>query len=216
VRISSIVIGIAALAFSGCGPTIAGRGDYEIRGSIIDAETGAPISRSNVYVHVFNDLIKEQASPGLAVESTFTVRMLVPQVRLRIYDASSRYQLYETEFDVPESGLDHVARLMPTHYVLVKGRLMFLEGDTWIPLSPQVARRFGKWPGLGFRLDGDREGSWSVRHDSDASFEVRVPRERLLVSLINTGLEPVTDVVDLTGVTADLVERDVQLVPRKQ
>jgi hypothetical protein len=212
VRSPSISVGIGILVLSGCGPRTEGQGDYVIRGSLVDGETGAPVSRENVYVHVFNDAIQRTTSPEREDASTFTVRMPLSQVRLRVVDTTDRYHLYETTLEVPARGLDHVVQLVPTHYVLLKGRVLIRDGTAWVP-HPEVGTGMGETPLLSFGFDDDRPPGWTVALGKDAAFEVRLPRERLRLFVVDSPLAPETPVVDLTGVTDDVVQRDIHFVP---
>ncbi|MEO6708208.1 MAG: hypothetical protein ABI054_11845 [Planctomycetota bacterium] len=333
-RILSIAFCLASLMLSGCGPRAVGKGDYEIRGSIVDDKTGEPVTRDGVSIQFCNEAIEYWAIPERLGESTFRVRMPPPTVRLRVFDETSRYEFYEKTVEVPRSGLDcqvrlipvhfitlkgrvfvdeagswvpmsppeprdyppppirgypvlsfdwemrggyhcspidangayeaqlpcklvkvipldgstrpepefvdltvvtaeiverdirlirvpevveapdpeHEARLDPSRFVQLKGRLLVREGEKWIPLTPVIADKYGK-PGndLSFGLDCKHEGFWSASDHPDGSFEVRVPRDRLRMYLINTELGPVTPLIDLTGVTTDVVERDIEL-----
>ena len=128
VRILLVALAAVSLALQGCGARVVGQGDYEIRGSLVDAETRAPVSRADVYVHAFNDGLGRQTSLEREDATTFIIRMPRPDVRLRVSDATGRYQLYETTLDVPSGGLDHVVQLVPTHHVLVTGRLLSARG----------------------------------------------------------------------------------------
>ena len=205
-----------ALAASGCGARVAGHGDYVIRGSLVDSETGAPVSRKDVYVHAFNDEIKRQTSLDPEDSAAFTVRMPRPAVRLRVAEMTGRYRLEETTLTVPPEGLDHVVRLVPTHYILMKGRFLVREGVQWVPVPPQ--RRDGAIGGRplpSFLLEGEVPAGFRVTFREDASYEVRLPRARVRVQVLDTPLTPDPKSIDLTGVKEDVVVRDVHLVSDK-
>jgi len=217
VRILSIAIGIVFLALSSCGPRFAGHGNYEIRGSLVDAETGAPVSRKEIYLHVSNDAIKDQTAVEREDESTFTVRVLRPDVRLRVYDPTNQYQLYETRLIVPKPGLDTVVRLVPTHYVVLKGRLLVDKDGSWVPIPepeyvPGAPHLIGGQPLLSFDWEGGGT-SWSAFHvDENGAFEVRLPRALVRVVVLDTGLNHDPPFIDLTRSTVDVIERDIHLV----
>ncbi len=210
VRILLVALAAASLALQGCGARVVGQGDYEIRGSLVDAETRAPVSRADVYVHAFNDGLGRQTSLEREDATTFIIRMPRPDVRLRVSDATGRYQLYETTLDVPSGGLDHVVQLVPTHHVLVTGRLLVREGDGWARV--RLREGIGANPLLSFRSDGGgSEGLW-VDQRADGSFRARLPRSRVHVLMLDTALHPDPAILDLTSVRDEAVERDIRLV----
>lgn len=200
-RIVAAMLWIAAL--QGCESD---SGQFEIRGRLIDTETGAPVSRVNVNVHLFNDAAKAQVSFPLEDEATFVARMPGAGVRLRVIDRTDKYRFFERNLEIPATGLETVVELVPTHFVLVKGRL--LENGK----APRVeAGVIGGTPLLGFAWDDDCKGT---DYDADdGSFEVRLPRTRVEVQMLDTGLGPVPPILDLTGVTVDVVVQDICLTP---
>ena len=180
---------------------------YEIRGRIVDAETREPVSRESLDVHLFNDSVKAQTSLVREDEAGFRACMPAASVRLRVVDRTKRYEFFERQFEVPSSGLDYVVELVPTHFVLVKGRL--LENGK----PPHIEEGIiGGAPLLGFAWEGD---STDADYSSDdGSFEIRLPRTRVRVQMLDTGLSPVPAILDLTAVDADVVVQDIRLTPR--
>lgn len=184
-------------------------GGYLLTGTIVDSETGAPISRRDIFVHAFNDSIDLEISLEPADESTFTVRLPLPEVRLRIADKSDQYHLFESRIDIPVAGLNHQVQLVPTHFVRLHGQLLTIENGVWKSKAPG-AGHFG----ISFALDGDRPGIWPCTLSSSASFEVHLPRDRLRIFLIDTELSPNPSCIDLTGIGTDLVELEIRLETR--
>jgi hypothetical protein len=213
---------LAAVVLFAC-QQVPGRGDYEFRCSFIDTETGERVSRRDLWVEVHNDGSEVDVEIERAVASTFIVRMPEPEVRLRIGDYTDRYREYETTLLVPPTGLDHVVRLIPTHFVLLKGRLLERERGAWVPmrLPPNDGMLHG-WPQLHLDLDDEQldsesaqpRASWSISPKDDSSFELRLPRKRLrLDGAINTALAPETPVLDLTEFVGDVLQLDIHMVP---
>ncbi|HTF90982.1 MAG TPA: hypothetical protein VK843_21385 [Planctomycetota bacterium] len=215
-RTLSIVVGIFALVVSSCGPGAVGKGDYEIRGSIVDDKTGEPITRSDVSIQFCNEAIEYWAIPRRVGESTFKVRMALPTVRLRVFDATSRYEFYEKTLEVPRSGVDCQIRLLSVRFITLRGRVFVEEAGSWVPMAPPEPRDYPPPPIRGYPVlsfDWEMRGSGCYCPiDSNGIYEVQLPCKLVEVSAVDGWMRPETEFVDLTGVTAEIVERDIRLI----
>jgi len=186
---------------SGCGP-----GNVEVRGRLVDAETGAPVPRDEFYVHAFNDAEKLHVTldPD-ATESAFRVHLPSPQIRLRVFDHARRYELFEERFTAPADGeLDVGVRLVPTHWIRLHGHIYYRSGDRLRP----VDRGDGSMGGCPLIHIGPR--SW-VNYDDDGAYSILVPRELLKIRMVDTPCHPVPAELDLRGATGDEREFDLYL-----
>jgi hypothetical protein len=192
---------------SGCGP-----GNFEVRGRLVDAETGAPVKRDRVYVHAFNDATKVEVSlePDKTA-STFELRLPAPEIRLRVYDMERVHALYEKNLVAPADGkLDVEVRLEPTHWIRLHGHFYYRVGDKVWPVD-QGDRSIGGPPRIGgCPLIDIGPRSW-VDYDDDGSYSLLVPRELLKIRMVDTACHPVPAELDLRGATGDEREFDLYL-----
>jgi len=177
---------------------------FRIRGRLVDAETGEPVSRESIYVHAFHDATHHQVTLDPESASTYEVEMPAAEVRLRIADKSRRYKLYEERYVFEPGTNEFDVRLEQTHFVLLHGRV--LDKETGKPLE----RSEGLGRAARMHIDevnGDY-GSVTVPK-ADGSFSVRVPRSLLRIRFVNTAKTPADPALDLRGVDGDTCERDV-------
>ncbi len=193
----------AALLLVGAG--CASEPSHLLRGRVIDAETREPVSRRTMYVHFFCDETGFQLTLDPEDESTYSVRLPLPRVRVRAADGSGVYALFEQTLTIEGEALEYDIRLTPTHFVLLRGRAVdAVTGEAIRPTG-------GMGSGPLLYLDADKVG-WSksmVRLDDEGTFSLRVPRAKLTVRAVNTPKRIVNPVIDLTEYEAD--ERDVKL-----
>jgi hypothetical protein len=178
---------------SGCGP-----GNVEVRGRLVDAETGAPVKRERIYVHAFNDAEKVQVSldPDEG-ESTFRLRLPSPEIRLRVPDLEHRYKLFEKRFTAAADGeLEVEVRLEPTHWIRLHGHIQYRESGKLRPVDHGDGS-MGCCPLIDI---GPR--SW-IDYDDDGAYSVLVPRELLKIRMVDTPCHPVPAELDLRGATGD-------------
>lgn len=186
---------------SGCGP-----GNIEVRGRLVDAETGAPVKRDRVYVHAFNDATKVQVSlePDKTT-STFELRLPAPEIRLRVYDMERVHALFEKNFTAPADGkLDVDVRLEPTHWIRLHGHFYYREDGKVRPVDHGDGS-MGCCPLIDI---GPR--SW-VDYDDDGAYSLLVPRALLKIEMVDTACHPVPAELDLRGATGDEREFDLYL-----
>jgi hypothetical protein len=150
---------------------------------------------------------------------------------LRVVDKTNQYELHDEQLVVPKEGLDHVVRLVPTHFVRLKVRIVVNEGGAWVLRPPHeefagIDGRpvFSGTPHMYFDVEPSPEGAvdgapehrsnseWGSDAWYDSTFELRVPRERLRMSTINSELGPNDPILDLSGVREDVVEREIRFV----
>ncbi|HTF90981.1 MAG TPA: hypothetical protein VK843_21380 [Planctomycetota bacterium] len=214
-RSSSMVVCIVCLALSACATNHAAKSDYVIRGSIVDAETGAPIAHKDLHIDAFDDAQQWWKSPEAGDEATFNLRLPQSDAWLVVRDFTNRYQLYQTKIAVPPPGLDFVVRLEPTHFVVLKGRMLVEKDGAWVA-APASVRASEVKPVLRggplLSLHWMQGGSNVIDVRPDGSFEVRVPRARVEAMVVATPLTTEPRYLDLTGETADVIERDIHLV----
>jgi len=205
---SGIAAGAFALVLAACGASAAGHGDYAVRCLLVDSDSGAEVVPHNVYVVATDDTTGEETNINHLRSAAFVLRMPNPHVRLRITDYSDKYQAYSASLEIPPKGLDHAVVLVATHYVLMKGRVLEQHGTDWVPV--RCSEGIGGSPLISFHFG---RTSRTLHFRDDASFEIRLPRERVPVDVLDSALALEAPFVDLSGVTADVVERDIHLVP---
>jgi hypothetical protein len=193
----------AALLLMGAG--CASEPSHQLRGRVLDAETGEPVSRQNMYVHFFCDEIDFQQSLDPEDEPTYSVRLPQPKVRIRAADGSAAYALFEQTLTIEGEALEYDIRLTPTHFVLLRGRAI----DAVTGKAIRASGGMGGGPLLYF--DAEQVG-WSkgmIGLDDEGAFSLRVPRAKLTVRAVNTPKRIAKPVIDLTGYEAD--EREVEI-----
>lgn len=179
-------------------------GSVVLRGKLVDAETGEPVSRGAVYIHAFDDATKRQVSLSPdADEDSFELTAPAATVRLRIADTSKRYELNEQTFTVSGGAWNGTVRMVPTHFVRLHGRVLWRDGDKLRPPSEGDGRV--RHAGVSFGPGG------GVSYDEDGSFSARLPRKSLKILLINTSLSPAQDSLDLSAFTGDEQDFDIIL-----
>ena len=125
----------------GCGDEKNGPGtadtsdEYRLSGTLLDAETGEAVPRAGIYVHVFCDEVNLQKTVNPdETKSDFEVLVPKPKVRLRVYDGSHVYALYERTMTLASKTERVEVRLEPTNYIKLRGRV--LDGSTGKPIPP--------------------------------------------------------------------------------
>ena len=177
--------------------------NFTVSGRIVDAETGAPVPRTSIFVHAFDDATKRQVSLSPEDDDAFELTAPAATVRLRVADTSGRYELSEQTFTVTGGAWNGTIRLVPTHFVHLHGRILWRDGDKLRPPSEgdgnvsHASVYFGR--------------SGAVRPAPDGSFSVRLPREVLVLRTINSARTPVLESLDLTAVEGDEKECDIIL-----
>lgn len=208
----SLLSSCAAVLCLGSCAEVAGHGKYELHVTFVDAETSALVSRNPLWFEASNVATGETVSPGYYLhQSSFTVRMPLPDVRLRVQDWTSEYRKHEETFVVPPTGIDCVIRLVPTHFVLLKGRLLVEDHGQWVklPREPHTGA-IGENLLLSFCTEERNYGDANI---DNGIFEIRLPRDRFEILILDSPFaaeEP--RVLDLTGVKDDVIERDFHLV----
>jgi hypothetical protein len=204
---------VATLAF-GCsgrggsrfalGGVRGGSGKVLVTARLVDAETGAAVSRRSVWVHGFNDATKFQASLEPEDETTFELRLPDPEIRLRVVDATHQYELFQKNFVATHDALDLDVRLVPTHWIRLHGHVLWRDG-TKLRTVPANRGQMGGTPMVSVGpadLDYD---------DDDGTYSVRVPRKLLKLTTLDTNRHAVPSELDLTGATDDDRSFDVVL-----
>jgi hypothetical protein len=182
---------------SSADPSGPGEGPVHVTGRLLDAETGRPVSRKTVWIHGFNDTRPDPKFPNVCEErslapddpTTFAMNLLDPTIRLRVYDKSHAYEMFEVTLVAHDQALDVDVRLRPTHWVRLHGRVFWREGGA---LKPFV-RKPERWKKNQIVLSpGD-----SLEPDEDGNFSHLVPRELLKVLLISSERRVTPHEVDL-------------------
>lgn len=217
----SLALWIVPFFPSGCAPSAVGTGDYELRGSIVDDETGAPVNREDVRVFVSceaQDASDHTVQPPRRGQSTFAVRMPLARVRLSVHDGDDYYRAYEKTIEVPRSGIVCEVRLVPHRYIVLSGKVLVERAGAWVPMAPPEPLEYpapppGGYPVLSFRWESKGTGFYGSPIDTNGAYEVRLPCELVMVSPLDSSMIPEPKLIDLTGVTAERVERDIRLTP---
>ena len=192
---------VLAAAAAACGSQPAA--NVTISGRIVDAETGRPVARKSIFIHAFDDATKRQVSLRPADDDAFELTTTWPTVRLRVADVSDEYRLDEQTFTVTGNAWDGTIRLVPTHWVLLHGRLLWRDGARLRPPSEGDGAVRHAFLGIGPKHD--------VHAADDGSYSVRVPREVVAILTVNTSLAPSQKSLDLTAVQGDEFAHDVIL-----
>ncbi|MCE9637681.1 MAG: hypothetical protein K8T90_18430 [Planctomycetes bacterium] len=201
----SLVALLALIGCSGGGPLGSGT---EVRGRLIDDETGKPVARSTMYVHAFDDAAKLQVSLDPDDDEEFSLRMTGTsidgrKIRLRIPDLSNTYELWEQTFEEQDGVLDVDVRLKPTHWVRLHGKVLWRDGEVLRPLGEEEQGNVRN-----AQVSAGRVG---LRPDSAGNYSVNAPRELLKVLTINTNRNAHPKEIDLSGFKGDEFEQDVTL-----
>jgi hypothetical protein len=218
--LAASLLGAASCGEPGCTVSKGGRavrqsghgsGAIEVRGRLVDAETGKAVARTQIWVHGFNDEADYEVSLERDEDATsFVLRLPERKVRLRVYDGEHVYALFEKNFMAPASGpLDVEVRLEPTHWIVLHGRVLNRDGDVLTPVrreeSADLRPRMGGDPIIGIGPAG------SVYYDDDGNYTVRVPRELLEITTLDTNRVANPRQLDLRGVKEDERAWDVIL-----
>jgi hypothetical protein len=184
-------------------------------GRVVDDETGAPLWRERTWVHGFIDATGAQVTAKPASDSNFELVLPGRDVRLRVARNDGAYvSPWEKRFVAKGDLLDVEVRLVPTHHLVVRGRILRREGGVDRPL------REGELPGkVGISLHpaaqaGSEGYAAGLEVDRVGEFVVRVPRAKYRVMTLNLagGIEPRE--VDLSGIQGPEHRTDFVLVPR--
>ncbi len=178
-----------------------------VTGQLLDAESGAPVSRENIYVHAFNDATKTQVSVEPGGDAEFELEIPAPEIRLRVADTTNVYELFEQDYVAKGGRLDVEVRLQPTHWVRLHGTILWRDGQGRLrPLSE------GDGQVRDARLSAGREVQFDP--DGDGEYSVMAPREALEISTINTSYVSNPASVDLSGVTGEEHKLDLVLTAK--
>jgi hypothetical protein len=181
-------------------------GSIRVTGRLVDAETRRPVTRAQIWIHGFNDAFDAQASlePG-PDRNDFELFLPAPDLRLRIADRSDEYALFERLFVAKDGQLDVEIALQPTHWLVLRGRVLWDDHGTLRPVGR------GRHPVVGAPIiDVFPDGH--LNRDSEGRYEGRVPREELEFSAVSTALRLEPSRLDLRGATED--ERELDLIFR--
>jgi len=200
-RLTLIGILLALLLASGCA-----REGFTIRGTVIDSETGEEVSRAEMYLHFFCDEIDHQQSLDPRDVTDFEVTMPRATVRIRAADLSSRYHLFEKTIEIAGGEIEFDIPMVPTHYVLLKGKILDARTGTVILPKPGI----GNTP-LFYVQDERGFSAGLIGPASNGTYSVRVPREKLTFLVVDTPLSPRTKTLDLTGFDGEVRQFDLVL-----
>ncbi len=200
-RLTLIGIVLCLLLASGCA-----REGFTIRGTVIDSETGEEVSRAKMYLHFFCDEIDYQQSLDPRDVTDFEVSMPRATVRIRAADGSSRYHLFETTIEITGSEIEFDIPMVPTHYVLLQGKILDARAGTVILPKPGL----GNTP-LFYIHDEKGFNASMIGPASNGTYSVRVPREKLTILVVNTPLGLRTGTLDLTGFEGEVRKFDLVL-----
>ncbi len=201
---TTLLLGLALLTLgAGCSEPgrksrPAGEGPYLLRGRLVNAETGAQVSRSTFWLHFFCDDIDHQSTLDPAGATDYAVRMPQAKVRVRAFDSTDEYHLFETTLALAGDKREYDIALRPTHYVMLRGRV--IDGATGKPIVPTSG--MGAGPLLYVSAAGTSWHGASFVPEGDGTFLFRAPRTTLSISAVNTSKGVRTRTLDLSGVTA--------------
>lgn len=200
------VVALVCVLLASCKGEAPGDGDILVTGRLVDDETGRPVPRTTIYVHAFSDAVRKQVSLDPGEGSEFSLRLPTRNVRLRVADIGDEYALWERTFTVDGDILEQEVRLKPLHWIRLHGRILVDDGTGPRPLP----RGDG---GIGSRAMVSFSPGGRMHEDlSDSSYWVRVPRQRVRVSCLNSAEMPTEREIDLTGATE--VEREYDVILR--
>ena len=199
---------VALLLLAGCSAGSSLGSGTEVRGRLVDAETGKPVPRSTFYVHAFDDAAKLQVSLDPDDDADFSLRMTGTsidgrKIRLRIPDLSNTYELWEQTFEEQDGVLDVDVRLKPTHWVRLHGKVLWRDGAVLRPLGEEKQGNVRN-----AQVSAGRVG---LRPDAAGNYSVKAPRELLKVLTINTNRRAEPSEIDLSAFKGDEFEQDVTL-----
>lgn len=202
------------LLLCSCGCTGRGAGTVIVTGHVLDAETGKPVAREGIWIHVFragssspasaepdadrSDFAIELDTLGSAAGTAGTI------VRLRVADSTRAYETLEREITLTGGALDIDVRLVPTHWLRLHGRVLWRDGTNLRPVrdgSPDVENA---------QVHIGPHNLWAAGSET---YSILVPRELLRPSTVNTNHRVVPHEIDLRGATE--AERALDLVLEK-
>jgi hypothetical protein len=184
----------------------AGSGDYLLKGRVLDAGTGEPVSREKMHLHFFCDEIDHQVTLDPDDTSDYAVRMPRPTIRVRAADGTDTYHLLETTLRLEASAREFDIELRPTGFVLLRGRV--IDASTGKAILP--TRGMGAGPRLYLRCEEPSWAGGSFVPEPDGTFSLKAPRAVIEVAAVNTAMGVRTKRIDLTGVTA--AEHAIEIV----
>ncbi len=203
-----------ALVFptAGCGSSrdAAPPGHVTLEGRLIDAETGEPISRDGMFVHLFCDDLDVQNS--LEREDTMRYRAIMPgrTIRVRVFDPSRTYHRFEETITVAGAERRFDIALQPTGYVTLHGRAVIADsGQVIIPDRGAAIGAGGPLFYIGIADGSVRDSTVSL--DATGRYSLKVPRATIRIDSVNSALSPIERTLDLTGYEADAFEYDIRM-----
>jgi hypothetical protein len=183
---------------------------YELSGRLLDAETGAEVSRSTIYLHFFCDEQKWKTTREPADTTNYSVKVPHPKVRVRAYDQENTYAAFEREFELKEGSQTFDIKLQPTHNVKLHGKV--IDARTGKPIAPpKTAEGVGGSVLFYFQHEGVPCHPGTISPAADGTYSIRVPRGMIKILAVNTPLALKQGEVDLTKVTADDYAFDIEL-----
>ncbi len=204
-RCAALLLAVLAAAAGACSG--AGSG-YRLHGVVRDAATGMPVSRATVYLHFICDESGFHVTVDPGKEADYgTVYLPAPRVRVRAFDQTKTYALFETTITVPEEGMAFDIPLSRSGRVRLFGRVV--DAATGAPILPGAGGGHG--PLLYF---GDEGHTWTegpIALAPDGTYSIRVPRGKVVVSVVDTAMKPVAPEIDLSNGTADEHAADIAL-----
>ena len=203
-RMSALLVPLLLLGCAGDPSS----GAIQVRGRIVDAETGEVLSRQSIYVHAFNDAIGHQVSLRPEDATDFELEMPQAEIRLRVPEQTNAYELFEETFVAENGVLDVTIPMQPTHWVRLHGTVLFQDADGILKPVKQGDGNVRK-----ARLSAGPKVSF--RTDENGNYSILVPRERRKILSINTNYAHSPTEFDLTDVTADEHEFHIVLTPRR-
>ena len=183
---------------------------YVIRGILRNALDETDISRETVYLHFFCDEIDFSKTLDPTEMATYVVRVPKATVRIRAYDTTKVYALYEKTITLEEREVYRVIHLDPTNYVRVHGKIIDRTSGALVRPDPDAG--MGDTPLFYFH---DSEGKpchtlW-ITPESDGTYSVRLPRTRIEISVVDTPLGLRVRKLDLTGYEGAEYELNLEL-----
>jgi hypothetical protein len=186
------ILGVACVVFlTSCGTEGPPTGRV-VRGSVVDADTGAPVACEHLTVEALDAVTGRGPAARVGPDARFVVAASAA-VRLVVRDASDAFAPYEAALDVPEAGADHRVRLRPTNYVLLRGRVLWRDGAVAdVPIA------------IG-------DGLRPVARRPDGTYEVRLPPTRHAVRALDGRCRLLTREIDLGLIATDAWNANIYL-----
>jgi hypothetical protein len=196
---SAVALAAVALAAAACAAEPPPPSGVRVSGRILDSETGLPVPRDHVWVHGFSDDAGAQVSlKPESGDAPFSLDLPTRSVRLRVVDASRKYEVWERTLSADGPSLETDVHLVPTHLVLVHVIVRWRDGAALRPLSD------GDGNVRQAMLSFSDTGSGSdVEHAGAGEYSLRLPRKTLRVLVVDTNRHATPNTLDLSGFQGD-------------